>query len=169
MEFSCMHPTPFPLAGTRLPSRTKARFSLTERQTLANRLLSGPQKYTLLRGGSRSGKTFLLVRAIVLRALRGPGSRHAILRFRGNAARASIWLDTLPKVMRLCFPGVPWKLFANQSQSFLRDSRRFFAGPAAAASTSFRIEAATRSAVGWLHHAVLGNRSLRRRAENPRL
>jgi hypothetical protein len=51
----------------------------------------------------------VLVRAIVLRALRGAGSRHAILRFRGNAARASIWLDTFPKVMRLCFPGVSWK------------------------------------------------------------
>ena len=54
-------------------------------------------------------KTFVLVRALVLRALRGAGSRHAILRFRGNAARASIWLNTFPKVMRLCFPGVAWK------------------------------------------------------------
>src|SRR4051812_43690696 len=44
-----------------------------------------------------------------LRALRGAGSRHAILRFRGNAARASIWLDTFPKVMRRCCPGVSWK------------------------------------------------------------
>src|SRR5215207_2110895 len=69
----------------------------------------GQQKHILLRGGSRSGKTFVLVRALVLRGLRGAGSRHAILRFRGNAARASIWLDTFPKVMRLCFPGVAWK------------------------------------------------------------
>jgi len=47
---------------------TTRRFRLTERQTLANKLLAGPQKHTLLRGGSRSGKTFVLVRAIVLRA-----------------------------------------------------------------------------------------------------
>jgi len=98
-----------PTSGTSLRPPTTPRFRLTERQTLANRLLAGPQKHTLLRGGSRSGKTFVLVRAIVLRALRGAGSRHAILRFRGNAARASIWLDTFPKVMRLCVPGVAWK------------------------------------------------------------
>jgi hypothetical protein len=39
------------------------------------------------------------------RGLRAPGSRHAILRLRWNAVRASIWLDTLPKVARLCYPG----------------------------------------------------------------
>src|SRR5437868_3015781 len=70
------------------------------------RLLSGPQRHTLLYGGARSGKTFLLCYAVLTRALLGPGSRHAILRFRANAARASIWLDTLPKTARLCFPDV---------------------------------------------------------------
>lgn len=34
------------------------------------------------------------------------GSRHAIFRFRGNAAKTTIWLDTLPKVQRLCYPGL---------------------------------------------------------------
>ncbi len=63
----------------------------------------------MLFGGSRSGKTFLKVRAIVVRALAAPGSRHAILRFRFNAVKQSIGLDTLPKVMKLCFPGVPYK------------------------------------------------------------
>jgi len=38
------------------------------------------------------------------RGFAAPGSRHAILRFRWNAVRASIWLDTLPKVARLCYP-----------------------------------------------------------------
>lgn len=63
----------------------------------------------MLFGGSRSGKTFLFVRAICVRALAAPGSRHAILRFRYNAVKASIALDTLPSVMKLCFPGVPYK------------------------------------------------------------
>lgn len=58
----------------------------------------------MLRGGSRSGKTFLLVRAIVQRAINAPGSRHAIFRFRFNHAKTSIWADTLPKVLKLCFP-----------------------------------------------------------------
>jgi hypothetical protein len=58
----------------------------------------------MLRGGSRSGKTFLLVRAIIQRAINAPASRHAIFRFRFNHAKTSIWADTLPKVLKLCFP-----------------------------------------------------------------
>jgi phage terminase large subunit-like protein len=78
-------------------------FSLTAKQREAMLLLSGKQTHTLLVGGSRSGKTFLAVRAIVVRALAAPGSRHAILRFRFNACRQSIGMDTLPKVLKLCF------------------------------------------------------------------
>lgn len=82
-------------------------YKLNPGQEKLNRTLAGPQRHTLAVGGARSGKTFLIVRAIVVRALRGPESRHAVLRFRHNAARASISLDTLPKVMKVCFPGVP--------------------------------------------------------------
>lgn len=73
-------------------------------QEAARRLLEQSQRYSCLAGGTRSGKTFLIVLAIVARALKAPHSRHAILRFHANAARASIGLDTLPNVMRLCFP-----------------------------------------------------------------
>ncbi|PNG25504.1 phage terminase large subunit [Methylocella silvestris] len=73
-------------------------------QDAARRLLEGPQRYTCLAGGTRSGKTFLILRAIIIRALQAEESRHAVLRFHANAARASIALDTLPRVMRLCFP-----------------------------------------------------------------
>lgn len=76
-------------------------------QVRAQQLLTGQQRHTALVGGSRSGKTTLLVRATGIRALRAPGSRHAILRFRANAARSSISLDTLPKVMSMIAPGVP--------------------------------------------------------------
>lgn len=81
-------------------------FRLTDKQREAVRVLSGPQRHTLLVGGARSGKTFALVRAICVRALRSAGSRHTILRFRNNAVWTAIGLDTLPKVMRLCFPGI---------------------------------------------------------------
>ncbi len=64
----------------------------------------------MLFGGSRSGKTFLLVRNVVLRALKAPGSRHVVLRFRFNHVKASIVLDTFPKVMQTAFPGVPYTL-----------------------------------------------------------
>jgi phage terminase large subunit-like protein len=62
----------------------------------------------MLFGGSRSGKTFLIVRQVVVRALKAPRSRHAILRFRFNHVKASIVLDTFPKVMDLAFPGVKY-------------------------------------------------------------
>jgi len=75
-------------------------------QNVAREMMAGPQRFSGLVGGTRSGKTFLIVRAIVHRALRGPGSRHAMMRFRNNAARSSLALDTLPTVMKVCFPGV---------------------------------------------------------------
>lgn len=60
----------------------------------------------MLRGGSRSGKTFILVRALIQRAINAPESRHVIFRFRFNHAKTSVWSDTIPKVLKLCFPGL---------------------------------------------------------------
>ena len=82
------------------------KFRLTAKQTEANRLLGGPASNIMLRGGSRSGKTFLLVRAVCQRAINAPASRHAIFRFRFNHAKTSIWADTLPKVLKSCFPTI---------------------------------------------------------------
>ena len=73
-------------------------FQKTPAQRKALRLLTGPSRYVLLFGGSRSGKTFILVYAVLVRALRAAGSRHAILRLHGNSVRQSVLLDTLPKV-----------------------------------------------------------------------
>jgi len=81
----------------------------------------------MLRGGSRSGKTFLLIRAVCIRAMKAAGSRHAVFRFRLNHARMSIWNDTLPKVMEICFPKIPYEknevemmvTFPNGSQIIL--------------------------------------------------
>lgn len=60
----------------------------------------------LLYGGSRSTKTFTIVNAIIGRAIKAPGSRHAIFRHRFNHVKASIVYDTFPKVMQLRYPGV---------------------------------------------------------------
>lgn len=92
-------------------------------------MLGGAQRHSLLVGGSRSGKTFTLVRAVCARAIKAPGSRHAIFRLRYNALRASVWLDTLPKVMRLCYPQVPVK--NNRQDGYLtlpNGSEIWFAG-----------------------------------------
>lgn len=80
--------------------------NLTEKQRQANRLLASPARNIMLRGGSRSGKTFLLVRAVIQRAINAPGSRHVIFRFRFNHAKTSVWSDTIPKVLSLCFPAL---------------------------------------------------------------
>ena len=79
---------------------------LTERQEQAQKVLAGKSTHVMLYGGSRSGKTFLLVRAVIIRALKAPKSRHAILRFRFNAVKASVIFDTYPKVLEVCFPGL---------------------------------------------------------------
>lgn len=81
-------------------------FVLTDRQREVQTFLEGPERHKLVYGGARSGKTLLIVRAIFIRALKASVSRHAILRFRMNAARASIAQDTLPKVASICFPGL---------------------------------------------------------------
>ena len=73
-------------------------------------MLRGPATHLMLFGGSRSGKTFLLVRTVVVRALKSPRSRHVILRFRFGHIKASIVHDTFPKVMSLCFPGVKYAI-----------------------------------------------------------
>lgn len=83
---------------------------LTAKQQEAQRILAGIAKYLMLYGGSRSGKTFLLVRNVVMRAMKAPGSRHAILRFRFNAVKAAIIHDTFPKVMDVAFKGVKYEL-----------------------------------------------------------
>jgi predicted phage terminase large subunit-like protein len=84
--------------------RIGATCVLTERQIEADALLESDATHCMLFGGSRSGKTFLIVRKIVARALKCE-SRHAILRFRFNHVVSSIAMDTLPKVMQICFPG----------------------------------------------------------------
>lgn len=58
----------------------------------------------LIYGGARSGKTVLFTKKCCARALGKVGSRHVILRLRTVHVRQSIWLDTLPKVLRLCWP-----------------------------------------------------------------
>lgn len=83
-------------------------FRLTDKQEEAHAVCAGTSTHCMLFGGSRSGKTFLHVRNVIMRALKAPNSRHGIFRFRLNHLISSIWLDTLPKVMRIAYPGVVW-------------------------------------------------------------
>ncbi|TXH15359.1 MAG: DNA-packaging protein [Hyphomicrobiaceae bacterium] len=101
-----------------------APFKLTSRQDEALDVLGSDARHILLEGGSRSGKTFITLRVIALRALAAPGSRHAVFRLHFNSVKASVIYDTFPKMMQLCFPGVPYEInksdwfatFPNKSQ-----------------------------------------------------
>ncbi|HQL05723.1 MAG TPA: phage terminase large subunit [Treponemataceae bacterium] len=73
-------------------------FRPTKVQQKALELLKGSAKHILLFGGSRSGKTTVLVMAIIYRACKYNGSRHLICRYRAKDARSSVLHETL----------VPW-------------------------------------------------------------
>jgi PBSX family phage terminase large subunit len=92
-------------------------FKFTVKQLEAAKLISTDAKYTLLYGGSRSGKSFIIICAIILRAIKVDGSRHLVCRFAFNHAKQSLWHDTIPKVLKLCFPGV--KPILNKSDWFI--------------------------------------------------
>lgn len=74
----------------------------------------------LIASGSRSGKTFLIISIIVTRAILFPGSRHLIARKWFSHAKASIWLDTLPKVIETMVPELKPLLYFSNTDYFLR-------------------------------------------------
>ncbi|OCX52677.1 hypothetical protein BEL04_14620 [Mucilaginibacter sp. PPCGB 2223] len=102
-------------------------FRQTSRQNQALAMFGQQASEFLLVGGSRSGKSFIIVYHQLALALQHPGSRHLIARFRFNHAKNSIWLDTLKKVLKLAYPDVKVKWrntdyyleFENGSQVWL--------------------------------------------------
>jgi phage terminase large subunit-like protein len=111
--------------GSSRPSVSKLNFTAKQEEA---RTLLGKQRHTLLVGGSRSGKTTLLVSAIAERAVEHDGSRHAILRLHANAARASIALDTLPKVFRLRHPAAALKRHRTEGYFSLKNDSEIWIG-----------------------------------------
>ncbi|MBI9103743.1 MAG: terminase [Spirochaetales bacterium] len=71
------------------------KFRPTPAQRKALSLIKSKTKHILLFGGSRSGKTTLLVMVIIFRAIRYPGSRHLICRLRLKDAKSSVLHETL--------------------------------------------------------------------------
>lgn len=106
---------------------------LTEKQMQAQQVLASDATHLMLFGGSRSGKTFLHVRNICMRAMKAPGSRHGIFRFRALHVHESIVLDTFPKVMKLAFPGAPYTMHKGDGYASIHcangeDSEVWFSG-----------------------------------------
>lgn len=98
----------------------------TIQQRAIDLFISGATKF-LLYGGSRSGKSFIIIFTQIIIACRFPESRHLVCRFRFNHVKNSIWLDTLKKVLKICFPNlsVTWNnvdyfiTFPNGSQLWI--------------------------------------------------
>lgn len=93
-------------------------FALNDKQLHATTVLSGDQTHTLLYGGSRSGKSFVLVRAIFIRALYVPKSRHLMARFRLAHITGSLIAETVPKVLELCFPDVMHEIIHHKGERY---------------------------------------------------
>lgn len=92
---------------------------LTDKQLEANKaVFESDAEHIMLFGGSRSSKTYLICRNIALRATKAENSRHVILRYRFNAVKTSIGMDTMPKVIRNEFPGL--KVELNKTDWFFR-------------------------------------------------
>lgn len=92
-------------------------FELTPKQQEQLALMAGPATHVAADGGSRSGKTFGFVRGIIMRALKAPGSSHAMLRFRHSHLVSSVVAQTLPEVMAQCFPGADYRV--NRSEWYV--------------------------------------------------
>lgn len=83
------------------------KFKFNEDQKVAYALATNAAyKYLLFYGPSRSGKSFLILYILILRALRAPGSRHAVFRGARNACETTLFKLTLHQVLDKCFPGL---------------------------------------------------------------
>ena len=98
------------MASTSPSTAPTPTFKLNPKQSELNHILGSAATHVMAYGGSRSGKSFSLMRATVIRAIKAPDTRHAVFRFRFNHVKNSVVFDTFPKMMRLCFPQVPYKI-----------------------------------------------------------
>lgn len=69
---------------------------LTKKQNAGLVMLGNPKKtFIKFWGGARSGKTFLIVLAIFVRAIKYNGSRHLIARYALTTAKKTVWRQTV--------------------------------------------------------------------------
>lgn len=103
--------------GTGVPERVK--WNPGQKRVL-DALKDETVREVLVAAGSRSGKTFMITSIIVTQAILYPQSRHLIARKFFNAAKTSIWLDTLPKVIKTIVPDLEPVLYWSNTDFYLR-------------------------------------------------
>lgn len=96
-----------------------AEFKINIGQKRVIDLIKSEAKEILVASGSRSGKTFIIIWAILIIALKFPKSRHLVARKHFAHVKGSVWLDTLPKVLEVCFPELKDRVKFNNSDFFV--------------------------------------------------
>ncbi|GHV11350.1 hypothetical protein FACS189491_02430 [Spirochaetia bacterium] len=108
--------------------QTTETFKPTRIQHDALDLVKGGAKHILLFGGSRSGKTTVLVMAVIYRALLYAGSRHLICRLRAKDARSSVLRETLlPALVKTVGAGA-YSYLRNESRITLYNGSEIWIG-----------------------------------------
>jgi phage terminase large subunit len=81
-----LHPSILQIIPLAFHKKQKAAISLLKDRT---------KKYYLLYGGSRSGKTALIIESLINMCMEYPGSKHLVARFSLANARKTIWNQTI--------------------------------------------------------------------------
>jgi phage terminase large subunit-like protein len=94
---------------------TYKKIEPTVKQLEALKIIS-KNRVTNLAGGSRSGKTFIALYAMIWRALKYPRTRQLVARFRFSHAKQAICYDTMPKILEIL--GMRDKVRLNKTDWF---------------------------------------------------
>jgi len=103
-------------------------FKPTAIQRKALTLIKSGAIHILLFGGSRSGKTTVLVMVIIFRALMYAGSRHLICRLRAKDARSSVLRETLIPWLDRTVGKTGYKYLAHESMITLANGSEIWIG-----------------------------------------
>jgi len=94
-------------------------------------IISSDARNVCIEGGSRAGKSFEIMREIVIRASICASSEHLICRETFNSAKRSIWLKTMPDVLAICFPDLLYSMKRSDGIYYLElpnESKIYLAG-----------------------------------------
>ncbi|QHD66837.1 hypothetical protein GS397_07100 [Sphingobium yanoikuyae] len=96
----------------------ESQISLTSSQKQAALLASNPShRFILYRGGSRSGKSYLLSYILLMRAINTPGSRHGIFRKTAASCRQTLFDLTFRQVIHDTFPGLLSQCLISEAEA----------------------------------------------------
>ena len=100
------------------PIRTESGIKLTASQKQAALLASNSaNRYILYRGGSRSGKSYLISYLTLMRAISTPGSRTGIFRKTAASCRQTLFDLTFRNVMEDIWPGILKRCLISEAEA----------------------------------------------------